>query len=72
VVFAGGSRLLGRVLWRVGDVAIIDGLIVNGAARTIGWFSTIVRKFQSGLIYHYAFTMIIGVFVLLTIWFVRT
>jgi len=71
-VFAGGSRLLGRFLWRVGDVAIIDGLFVNGAARTIGWFSTIVRKFQSGLIYHYAFTMIIGVFVLLTIWFVRT
>jgi NADH-quinone oxidoreductase subunit L len=71
-VFAGGSRLLGRLLWRVGDVAIIDGLVVNGAARTVGWFSTIVRKFQSGLIYHYAFTMIIGVFVLLTIWFVRT
>ncbi len=71
-VFAAGARGLGTVLWRVGDVAIIDGLFVNGSARLVGWFSGIIRKFQSGLIYHYAFTMIIGVFVLLTVWFVRT
>ncbi|MBI1396213.1 MAG: NADH-quinone oxidoreductase subunit L [Betaproteobacteria bacterium] len=71
-VFAGGARALGTALWRVGDVTIIDGLVVNGTARVIGWFSQIVRKFQSGFIYHYAFTMIIGVFALLTWWFVRT
>ena len=50
---------------------MIDGFFVNGSARVIGWFSGILRKLQSGLIYHYAFTMIIGVFVLLTLWFAR-
>jgi NADH-quinone oxidoreductase subunit L len=37
----------------------------------VGWTSAIVRRFQSGFIYHYAFMMIIGVFVLLTLWFAR-
>ncbi|HEX4986445.1 MAG TPA: NADH-quinone oxidoreductase subunit L [Burkholderiales bacterium] len=70
--FAGGARALGRGLWKVGDVAIIDGALVNGSARVVGWLATVMRKLQSGLIYHYAFTMIIGVFVLLTIWFARS
>ncbi len=67
--FAGGARLLGRGLWKGGDIAVIDGVFVNGSARMVGWLATIARKWQSGLIYHYAFTMIIGVFVLLTLWF---
>ncbi|RJG06360.1 NADH-quinone oxidoreductase subunit L [Noviherbaspirillum cavernae] len=61
VVFAGGARLLGGGLWKVGDRTLIDGLIVNGSAKMVGWFSTVVRHFQSGYIYHYAFVMIIGV-----------
>jgi NADH-quinone oxidoreductase subunit L len=68
--FAGGSRKLGNLLWRYGDVKLIDGFFVNGAARTVGWFSKLIRHFQSGYIYHYAFAMIIGVFALIT-WFVR-
>jgi len=67
--FAGGARALGGGLWKIGDVTIIDGLMVNGTARVVGWISSLVRLFQSGYIYHYAFTMIIGVFVLLTLWF---
>jgi NADH-quinone oxidoreductase subunit L len=69
--FAGGARSLGRGLWRFGDMNIIDGVLVNGSARLVGWFAGIARKFQSGFVYHYAFTMIIGVFVLLTWWFLR-
>jgi NADH-quinone oxidoreductase subunit L len=65
--FAGGARLLGRSLWRGGDVAVIDGFFVNGTAHLIGWFSTIIRHLQSGYIYHYAFAMIIGVFALMTL-----
>jgi NADH-quinone oxidoreductase subunit L len=61
VVFAGGARLLGRGLWQVGDRALIDGLFVNGSAKLVGWFSTVVRTFQTGYIYHYAFVMILGV-----------
>ena len=67
--FAGGARALGGGLWKIGDVAIIDGFMVNGTARVVGWISSLVRLAQSGYIYHYAFTMIIGVFVLLTLWF---
>ncbi|MCA3131556.1 MAG: NADH-quinone oxidoreductase subunit L [Betaproteobacteria bacterium] len=70
-VFAGGARALGRGLWRVGDMAIIDGALVNGSARLVGWLAGAARRVQSGLIYHYAFVMIIGVFALLTLFFVR-
>jgi NADH-quinone oxidoreductase subunit L len=65
-VFAGGARRLGGLLWRIGDVKIIDGLAVNGTARAIGWLSSVVRHVQSGYIYHYAFAMIIGLFLLMT------
>lgn len=61
VVFAGGARLLGGGLWNIGDKKLIDGLMVNGSAKLVGWFSTIVRVGQTGYIYHYAFVMIIGV-----------
>ncbi len=64
--FAAGVRRFGNSLWRYGDVIVIDGLVVNGSARLVGWFSGAVRLIQSGFIYHYAFSMIIGVFVLLT------
>ena len=69
--FAGGVRGLGRGLWKFGDVAVIDGFFVNGTANMVGWFSTKVRKIQTGFLYTYAFTMIIGVFGLLTILFLK-
>jgi NADH-quinone oxidoreductase subunit L len=68
-VFAGGSRGLGTALWRVGDVALIDGGMVNGSARVVGWLSGLLRHMQSGLLYHYAFAMIIGLSTLLA-WYV--
>ena len=66
--FAGGSRKMGAGLWKFGDVTIIDGIMVNGTAKLIGWFSGVARKAQTGHVYTYAFTMILGVFALLT-WF---
>ncbi len=68
--FAGGSRGIGSLLWRIGDIKLIDGLLVNGSAKAVGWFSSVVRQVQSGYLYHYAFTMIIGLFVFL-VWFVE-
>ena len=65
-VFAAGSRFIGHQLWQIGDVKIIDGGIVNGTARLIVRLSGVVRKLQTGLIYHYAFAMIIGAFLMLT------
>ncbi len=69
--FAGGARGASTFLGRYGDKVLIDGLLVNGSAKLVGKISGIVRRLQSGYIYHYAFTMITGVFVLLTIrnWF---
>ena len=61
VVFAGGARLLGGSLWSIGDKGLIDGLVVNGSAKLVGWLSRGIRLFQSGYIYHYAFVMILGV-----------
>ncbi|MDQ3058388.1 MAG: NADH-quinone oxidoreductase subunit L [Pseudomonadota bacterium] len=65
-VLARGARGLGTVLWKVGDRMLIDGALVNGSWKMVGWVSGVVRRLQSGYIYHYAFGMIIGVFVLMT------
>ena len=65
-VFAAGARKTGGVLWKMGDIKLIDGMAVNGSARIVGWISARVRTIQSGYVYHYAFAMIIGLFLLVT------
>jgi len=62
--FAGGARGIGSLMWRIGDVRLIDGL-VNGTAKLVGWFSGVIRHIQTGYLYHYAFAMILGLAVLL-------
>jgi NADH-quinone oxidoreductase subunit L len=71
VVFAAGARVIGHGLWKVGDQVLIDGVMVNGTARAVGWVASVVRLFQSGRVFQYAFGMIFGVFALLTLWFNR-
>ncbi len=68
--FAGGARGIGALFSKVGDGVLIEG-VVNGSARLVGWSATLMRRLQSGYVYHYAFTMIIGLFALLTWWVVR-
>lgn len=67
--FAKGSRETGAALWKYADAGLIDGVLVNGAARLVGWVSSVVRHLQTGYLYTYAFAMITGLLVLLT-WFV--
>ena len=67
--FARGTRGLGQVCDRFGDRLLIDGLIVNGTARLVNWFSLRVRSVQTGYLYHYAFTMILGLLIMLGIRF---
>ena len=69
VVFMRGSQRLGGVLWKYADAGLIDGVLVNGTARLVGWFAAVARHLQTGYLYHYAFAMIIGLLILLT-WFV--
>ncbi|HSJ47210.1 MAG TPA: NADH-quinone oxidoreductase subunit L, partial [Gammaproteobacteria bacterium] len=68
-VFAGGAKRLGNRLWKTGDALLIDGLLVNGSARLVGAVAGIVRHIQTGHLYTYAFSMIIGLLLLLS-WFV--
>ena len=65
-VLARGARGLGTGLWQIGDRAIIDGAVVNGSWKIVGWISGAVRWVQTGFIYHYALAMIVGIFVLMT------
>ena len=68
-VFAAGSRGLGKLLWIVGDRTMIDGIMVNGSAHSVGWVAATVRFIQTGYLYHYAMVIIIGLLGLLS-WFV--
>lgn len=65
-VLAPAARGLGVTLWKVGDQGLIDGAVVNGSWRVVGWISGVVRKVQTGYLYDYALTMILGIFVLMT------
>jgi NADH-quinone oxidoreductase subunit L len=70
-VLARGARMLGTGLWKGGDQTLIDGGLVNGSWKIVGFVSGIVRKAQTGYLYHYALVMILGLFVLMTyfVWF---
>ncbi len=60
-----GVKKFGHLVWKAGDVFVIDGFIVNGSARLVAWTASIVRHFQTGYIYHYIFVMIVGLLGLL-------
>jgi NADH-quinone oxidoreductase subunit L len=57
---------LGKFLWTIGDMILIDGIIVNGSAKLVGWYSSILRKIQSGYVNSYATFMVVGIILLLT------
>ena len=65
-VIARAMRGLGVGLWKGGDRALIDGAVVNGSWRVVGWAAGVLRWLQSGFLYHYALAMILGIFVLMT------
>ena len=69
--FAAGGRRIGKFLWEKGDELIIDGIIVNGTARSVGRLAGVMRQIQTGYLYTYALAMIIGLTMLLSwlIWF---
>ncbi|RMD70322.1 MAG: NADH-quinone oxidoreductase subunit L, partial [Gammaproteobacteria bacterium] len=64
--FAGGARLLGRILNGLGDRLLIDGLVVNGTAHVVAFTARVMRRLQTGYLYHYAFTMILGLLAFLS------
>jgi len=69
--FAAWGRSIGAFLWKRGDQQLIDGVMVNGTARSVGKLAGVMRQLQTGYLYTYAFAMIIGLTMLLSwlIWF---
>ena len=68
VIFVRPAMWLGTILWKKGDGSIIDGAL-NGLAMTIvPWFTKLVRRAQSGYLFHYAFAMFVGLSAIIT-WF---
>ena len=65
-VFARGARLLGEGFWKGGDRGVIDGFIINGSTKVISLVAAMSRKVQSGYVYHYAFSMLVGIIVLIS------
>lgn len=63
--FAAGGRAIGQFLWRKGDQLLIDGVLVNGTAKNVGRLAGVMRHLQTGYLYTYAFSMIIGLTMLL-------
>ena len=69
--FAHGSLLLGRGLWKGGDVGVIDNILIDGTSAAVGRFAGVTRRLQSGYLYTYAFAMILGLVALLGgLWYV--
>jgi NADH-quinone oxidoreductase subunit L len=48
IFFAGGSRLLGKGLWKGGDQGLIDGVAIHGSAKLVVWVAQLSRQFQTG------------------------
>jgi NADH-quinone oxidoreductase subunit L len=65
-IFVRPAMWLGRVLWKGGDGAIIDGLGPDNIAARVLWTTGRVVKLQTGYVYHYAFAMLIGVALIIT------
>lgn len=65
-ILAAGARALGTGLWKGGDAAIIDGVVIDGSAKAVGGIAGLVRLFQTGYLYWYALVMILGVIGLMT------
>ena len=66
LLFVRPAFWIGRVFWKKGDGAIIDGLGVDGISTFVFKTAKKVRTIQTGYLYHYAFAMLIGVVIIVT------
>lgn len=71
LLFVRPAFWFGRFLWKQGDGRVIDGFGPDGIAASVVGLAKRAVRLQSGYVYHYAFAMLIGVFVLITLYFYR-
>jgi len=66
-IFVKPLKKIGNVFWKKIDVGIIDNFGPDGISKVVKNFSIISSKLQSGFLYHYALTTLIGLIILMTI-----
>ena len=66
-IFIRPSKKIGYFLWKQIDGSVIDKFGPDGISKIIKNFSIRAVKFQSGYIYQYAFVMLLGFSLLLTL-----
>ena len=67
-IFIKPTFYISNILFVKGDQKTIDTIGPNGISKMIKIFSKFLSYFQSGFIYHYAFSMFIGLILILS-WF---
>ena len=66
VLFVRPARALGRLFW-ASDRRVIDGVGPDGIAARVRDIAALAHRFQSGYLYHYAFVMLTGIAVFVTV-----
>jgi NADH-quinone oxidoreductase subunit L len=67
MIFVKPAMRLGTFLWKRGDGAAVDGAINGIAMGIVPWLTRLAGRAQSGFLFHYAFVMLIGVSILITV-----
>ncbi len=67
MVFVRPAKWLGHFLWKRGDGNTIDGFLNGMAMGVVPFFTRLAGRWQSGYLFTYAFAMVIGIAILITI-----
>ncbi len=67
-LFVRGGLKLSHFFFDFADVKLIDGILVDGSGREVTRLSALLRRLQSGYLYHYALAMVLGL-ILFLVWF---
>ena len=71
LIFIRPAKAFGRFLWKKGDGKVIDGGINGLAMGIIPFFTRMAGRAQSGYLFHYAFAMVLGITILITLMSIR-
>ena len=66
-LFVNPAKCLGNFLWKRGDGNVIDGFLNGVAMGIVPWFTRLAGRWQSGYLFTYAFAMVIGIAILISI-----
>ncbi len=66
-LFVRPAKWLGNFLWKKGDGKVIDGALNGIALGIIPMFTRLAGRLQSGYLFHYAFAMVVGIAILVTL-----